>query len=100
MKGHTYYTLDGKKPVPCSDVMVWAHWYEKANRTVRITKLPDGVLVSTVFLGIDHSWSGVEPVLFETMIFGGDHDQFFERYSTWEQAEAGHQRAIELIFEV
>jgi hypothetical protein len=34
------------------------------------------------------------------MIFGGDHDGYCERYCTWEEAEAGHQKAIELVFEV
>lgn len=34
------------------------------------------------------------------MIFGGEHDRYTRRYSTWKEAEAGHERAIELIFEV
>ena len=40
------------------------------------------------------------PILFETMIFGSDLDRYFKdsycmRYSTWDEAEVGHQRAIE-----
>lgn len=40
----------------------------------------------------------LEAAGFETMIFGGEHDQYQERYSTWDEAEAGHKRAIELVF--
>ena len=56
------------------------------------------VRVSTVFLGLDHSWRSDKPVLWETMIFGGKHDQAYqERYSSYEDAIAGHQRAINFI---
>lgn len=92
------YILSGKIPVIEDDLMTWARWYGKADRHVNHTKLPDGVRVSTVFLGTDHSFFGGPPMLFETMIFGGEHDEYQERYSTWEEAEAGHQRAIELVF--
>ena len=55
------------------------------------------VSVSTVFLGMDHSFGGGSPVLFETMIFGGEHDQYQERYCTWDEAEKGHQIACDLV---
>ena len=47
-------------------------------------------MVSTVFLGLDHAFDGGTPLLFETMIFGGEHDEYQERYATWDEAEAGH----------
>lgn len=100
-KKNTHYILEGKKVVPV-DLMTWAMWFEKADRKVKRTELDNGVSVSTVFLGLGHS-SIFEPdklLIFETMIFGGEHDEYCERYSTWEEAEAGHQKAIELIFEV
>lgn len=53
--------------------------------------------VSTVFLGIDHSFGQGPPLIFETMIFGGQHDQDQWRYSTWDEAVAGHQAAVELV---
>ena len=55
------------------------------------------ISVSTVFLGLDHSWNNKGLVLWETMIFGGEHDQYQERYSSYEDALEGHQRAIDLI---
>ena len=53
--------------------------------------------VSTVFLGIDYGFGAGEPVLFETMIFGGKHDGFQNRYLTWKEAEKGHKKAMELV---
>lgn len=94
-----HYILDGKTPKLIDDFMEWAKYYETADRIVKKTEVL-GCEVSTVFLGIDHAYFGGPPILFETMIFGGEHNEFQERYSTWEEAEAGHQRAIELIFEV
>lgn len=62
------------------------------------SELPNDVRVSTIFLGTNHAFFGGTPILFETMIFGGEHDEYQERYATWEEAEAGHQRAIDLVF--
>lgn len=48
-------------------------------------------VVSTVFLGCDHNWSGEgPPVLFETMVFGGPLDEEQVRYCTLAEARAGH----------
>jgi hypothetical protein len=96
-----YYILDGREPVPCDDVLAWAAWYETADRSVGRAELPGGVLVSTVFLGLDHDFARVGalehvPVLFETMIFGGPLDEYRARYCTWEEAEAGHAEAVAL----
>jgi len=83
------YILDGKKTVKCDDIVKWAQWFEKADRHVARTE-KDGVKISTVFLGIDYSYGDSKPLLFETMIFGGKHDQDQWRYETWEEAETGH----------
>ena len=87
------YILDGKTPVPFFDTTKWGLQVDKI-----IGKDQFGsVSVSTVFLGMDHSFSGGDPVLFETMIFGGEHDQYQERYCTWDEAEKGHQIACDLV---
>lgn len=85
------YILVGKKPVKCMDVSAWGKWLETADRTVKKSAEGD-VWVSTVFLGLDHSFGGKKPILFETMVFGGLYDQYQERYSTWKEAEAGHKK--------
>lgn len=54
------------------------------------------MLVSTVFLGVDHALDG-EPVLFETMILGGALHGTTWRYSTHQQAESGHEKVVNLI---
>lgn len=60
------------------------------------------ILVSTVWLGMNHSFHPEHPVLiFETMIFGNlneDGDEYQERYTTEEEALAGHQRAVRIAF--
>jgi hypothetical protein len=55
------------------------------------------VFISTVFLEIDHAWNSDTPVLWETMIFGGKHDGYQERYTSVEDALKGHQTALNLI---
>lgn len=60
----------------------------------------DGFFVSTVWLGLDHAFSGGPPLIFETMIFDQREDAesmsdiYCERYSTEEAARAGHDRAL------
>ena len=91
------YILDSDgNPVP-ADLLTWAKWYETAGESRQIGgDRVNGVLVSTVFLGLDHAFGEGPPILFETMIFGGEHDQYQERYSTREEAIAGHKKAVEL----
>ena len=55
--------------------------------------------VSTVWVGIDMGYRNDPPVIFETMIFGGEHDQFCERYCTKESALAGHDRIVTALRE-
>lgn len=74
----------------------WAENFEKTDRKIARAEL-DGVLVSTVFLGMDHAYGDGPPHWFETMIFGGEHDSFCERYSTYDDALAGHARVVECL---
>ena len=90
------YILKDRIPVPCHDLLTWAKWFESADRKVARDELSNDVKVSTVFLGLDHSFGNGPPLLFETMIFGGTHDDYQERYTTWEDALAGHQAAIKI----
>jgi hypothetical protein len=51
--------------------------------------------ISTVFLGLDHSFSeDEEPLLFETLVFDGELEGEMERYSTWDEAVEGHAKMI------
>ncbi len=87
------YILEGGNPVPCGSLMEWGNWMEKADRHVALTEIGD-VKVSTVFLGLDHSFGGPTPILFETLVFGGEHDGDMNRYATREDAEQGHAQMV------
>jgi hypothetical protein len=91
------YILKDGKPVLEPDLLKWAKWFEGGDdkRRVAWTEIGD-VKVSTVFLGIDHSFGGGVPVLYETMIFGGEHDEYQDRYHTLEEAMIGHEKAVSL----
>lgn len=90
------YILDGHIPVPCDDVKEWANWYENADRRVRKDEFGD-IVISTVFLGLDHSFGHGAPKLFETMVFGGALDKEMVRYATWDEADNGHNAMIERV---
>ena len=89
-----YFDMDGQ-PL---EMMDWATRFEDAESRVLGRDDRDGVSISTVWLGLDHSWDDGPPLIFETMIFGGDHDQDQWRYSTREEAERGHAAAVALAF--
>ena len=92
------YILDGKTPQPCDDLMEWGEWHSNIdNRRVARDERGD-VNVSTVFLGMDHQFGEGPPLLFETMVFGGKFDDECERYSTWDEAEAGHKAMCAKVF--
>lgn len=90
-----HYILEGHKAVPV-DLMTWARGFERADRIVAKTDVGDSK-VSTVFLGLDHSWGDGPPMIFETLVFGGPLAGEMERYSTWEEAEAGHAAMVERV---
>ena len=93
-----FYVLEGKEVVCVGDdVELWSQRFELDNRQIGDDHI-DGVRVSTVFMGVDHNFDpDGEPLLFETMIFGGEHDKERWRYSTFDEAEAGHVRAVDLV---
>jgi hypothetical protein len=95
--GRGYYRLDENgAPVEVADALDWARSFETADRHVALDVLPDGVKISTVFLGLDHSFGEGPPVLWETMIFGGPHADYQRRYTSRAEAVAGHAHALRL----
>lgn len=93
-----YYTLTADRlPIPCFDLVEWGMWMEHADRLVAYDVFgegPDQYLVSTVFLGLDHDFFGRgNPLLFETAIFNEESGcEIVDRYTTWGEAAAGHER--------
>ena len=88
-----YFDYEGQ-PI---DLMEWARLMEDHHtRQIAHTEVGE-TRISTVWLGLDHSFFGGPPQIFETMIFGGPCDQDQWRYSTKELALAGHQLAVDLV---
>lgn len=93
------YILDENgDPVLERDRDKWSEWFETANLHVA-DETHGGVRVSTVFLGQDHSHGGGPPLLFETMIFGGDHDGYQERTRNRFAALSCHDQAVAMVLD-
>lgn len=79
------YTLVHGQPKPEPDLITWARWMEsdrRNHRRVLFSTLGDWS-VSTVFLGLDHSFNpDGPPILFETMLFQGRHCHRWADYQT------------------
>lgn len=98
MIGH--YKLEKRRPVLVPDLIEWATWMEAADRHVARTEFSAGVEVSTVFLGLDHRFSGNgPPLLFETIVFGlnMENDAMMWRYSSWDDAVTGHNATVRKV---
>jgi len=87
-----------------TDLFEWAMWLGRTDNHVGYEEV-SGFIVSTVFMGIDHSFFGQgKPIWFETMVFrqmdnkrmlGRLIDQW--RYATLEEARAGHAEAVAAV---
>jgi len=79
------------------DLLTWGRLFEdREYATIGKTEVGPYV-ISTVWIGIDHSWNK-ELHIFETMIFSKDKndllDQYQARYATEQQAIQGHEDAV------
>lgn len=94
--GRSEYAIlnDKNEVVPAKDVNEWAKFFENVERRrIASEKLEGGVLISTVFLGLNHGW-GDEDLWFETMIFDGPLEGYQWRCETYEQALKQHSEAV------
>lgn len=92
------YILEDGVPVKCDDVGAWGKWLEGNRDAKRVAvDIIGETKISTVFLGLDHQWGEGPPLLYETMIFGGPHDDWQERCSTREEALVQHEQAKALV---
>jgi hypothetical protein len=93
------YILNVHDPIRCEDVATWTVWMESPDRLVQDTQFLDSahnrVRVCTAFLGVDVNFGDGEPILFETVVFGGPCDWELYRYCTWEEAEQGHAEVVQ-----
>lgn len=88
-----YYDFDAA-PITREE---WTELFGDFNgRVVAKSKLPSGVEVSTVWVGIDHGFGDGPPLIYETMIFGGPLDEETLRHTTREEALAGHAKMLKM----
>ena len=109
-----FYDKDGNR----MELMEWAWKFEdKAYCRVGLDER-EGIRVSTVWLGLDHNFSpDGPPLIFETMVFDDQdtrpvhlderlpvrefsQDLTQSRYSTLEEAEAGHREHVKQYLDI
>ena len=101
------------------EIMVKAGYREDYNPMTRFNLKTEmlGYVISTVDLGLDHSFGEGQPLYYETMIFkNGNYynnskaelmnmqdtnlfENYQERYSTQERAVKGHLEAVKIVRE-
>lgn len=100
MASPRYYRRDGT-PYPEGDagLFEWATDFENhAARPVATHRTLYGEKLSTVWLGLNHSFFEGPPLIFETMLFARNNRELQWRYSTEVDAIEGHFRALALSF--
>ena len=106
MSSPKYYTreTDGtiREAETLNDVLSAMEDFENRCLIAR-TMIDDVCLVSTIFVCLDHSsllYGEGEPVLFETVVFGGPHNLEQVHYSTEEEARIGHDAIVDQLRQV
>jgi hypothetical protein len=93
-----FYILKNHIAIKAPNLETWARWMEDENhRRVARTEV-EGIVISTVFLGLNHNFfSDKKPILFETMTFIEGQGEWQERCSTWAEAVLRHQAMCEKV---
>lgn len=100
-----YYDRQGR----LMNMTTWVATHSDPDYRIVAQHYVRGWMISTIWLGVDHRFimSGA-PVIFETMIFppgdeaggrGAMSEDYMERYSTEDAAQAGHDRALSWVRE-
>lgn len=95
-----WYILDNDRNPVKTSIDKYIEW-EKGNpdaRKLRRDEVGES-RISTVFLGLDHSWGDEPPVLWETLVMGGDNSDYMERYTSEADAIAGHNSILKNIMD-
>ena len=97
-----FYILDENRQPKAATIEEFARWCATRDRHVKEIAFGHEAIgtitVSTIFSGLDYRVRCAgPPILYETMVFGGPHDGYQERCATWDQAEAMHQRIVDMV---
>lgn len=98
------WILVGQTPIEVNS-KEWARWFEKNQERIVAQEKIGEAFVSTVFLGLDHSYSlnalrgdpDHVPELFESMVFGGQLDELCWRYRSYIEASVGHKKLVKAV---
>lgn len=94
------YILDENgNTVPAKSLLGWAMWMQTGKRQLALD-LIGRARVSTIFMGLDHHLMRDEPhqpILWETMVFGGPYDRHQQRYASKEEALRGHAKIVQML---
>ena len=92
------YVLDDEGcPQPARSYDEWITAQDQRDRRrIALTELPDGQVVSTIFVGIDLGSGGYPPLLFETAIRRPPVQSWLPlaRWGTRREALLGHRRIV------
>ena len=89
-----YILVDG---IPVKSTLESYSAMKEKDRRIRITQINKEIRVSTVFLGINHNHGEGDPILFETMVFGGEYDEYMRRYVHYKEALLGHRLIVKAL---
>lgn len=95
-----YYLKNDHTYEPC-DLETWSEQFKFMDKSRQVaSESINGKHISTVWLGLNHNHFLGKPLLFETMVFEGEEGDltiYCDRYSTWDEAVEGHNKAIEWV---
>ena len=94
-----YYDIDGNEITSNKEWMeYYASMRESGAFRIKKENIKKGLIISTIWLGMNHSHIPGEPLIFETLVYLGDFKEIFrELYETQEEAIEGHKRIKQMI---
>jgi hypothetical protein len=96
MKKQLWYQLNEDKTISTLPDGAYPNFRDESRRVAKDSI--NDIEISTVFLCLDHSYGeDGPPILFETMIFGGENDGWMKRYCTYDEALEGHNIVVGCI---
>lgn len=100
--GPMWYLDDNNTPQQCTFEEYSKHYKEyEAKRMAKRLKTTIGECeVSTVFLSHNHSYTDGPPVLWETLVFGGNLAGERDRYTSYDDALEGHKNMVVRVMEL
>ena len=94
-----FYRLLDRVPVRCT-LTEFAKAMQNGSDHILAQATINELQISSVFTGIDQNWSGGDPILFETMVFGLPDDLHPQwRFSTWDETMEMHNLLVTTLTE-